>query len=67
MIPAKARTSTAPRMVSWYGDSDRSGREPNADWPTELLSIKKRVEIETQIKFNAVLLNLYRNSKDGVA
>ena len=67
MIPAKARTSTAPRMVSWYGDSDRSGREPNADWPTELLSIKKRVEIETQIKFNAVLLNLYRNGKDGVA
>ncbi|MFV5703083.1 alpha-ketoglutarate-dependent dioxygenase AlkB family protein [Flavobacterium sp. XS2P12] len=29
--------------------------------------MRERVEKETQLKFNCVLLNLYRNGKDGVA
>ena len=66
-MPMYDKIVTAPRMVAWYGSSNRSFREPNTDWPSELLTIKKRVENETQIKFNAVLLNLYRNGKDGVA
>src|SRR5436190_19526227 len=58
-MPMYDKTVIAPRMISWYED--------NSDWPSELLTIRRRVENETQIKFNAVLLNLYRNGKDGVA
>jgi alkylated DNA repair dioxygenase AlkB len=58
-MPMYDKTVTAPRMVSWYGE--------NVDWPLELQEIKERVEKETLVKFNAVLLNLYRNGKDSVA
>jgi alkylated DNA repair dioxygenase AlkB len=34
--------------------------------PDELQKIRQRVENETYMKFNSVLLNLYRNGKDGV-
>lgn len=54
-------------MVTWYGDSNKSSGKSKTDWPSELLTIKQRIENETKIKFNAVLLNLYRNGKDGVA
>ena len=62
------KTVTAPRMISWYEDRDNSGADrTKPDWTPELLLIKKRVEKETEVKFNCVLLNLYRNGKDGVA
>jgi alkylated DNA repair dioxygenase AlkB len=51
---------TAPRMISWHDENDKK-------WPKELKTIKSRVEKETKIKFNAVLLNLYRDGKDGVS
>ncbi len=59
---------TAPRMISWFEDNDN----PNADskkqeLTTELCTIRQRVENEIALKFNAVLLNLYRNGKDSVA
>ena len=57
-MPMYDKTVTAPRMVSWHGDGE---------WPPELNAIKERIEAEIQIQFNAVLLNLYRNGKDGVA
>lgn len=66
-MPMYDKVVTAPRMVSWYGDNNRNTFEPNLNWPSELLTIKERVENETQIPFNAVLLNLYRNGKDGVS
>lgn len=66
-MPMYDKIVTAPRMVSWYGDSNRPSRESNPDWPLELITIRQRVEVETQIKFNAVLLNLYRNGNDSVA
>jgi alkylated DNA repair dioxygenase AlkB len=62
-MPMYDKTVTAPRMISWYEHSD----EGNTDWSPELIAIHQRVEAETQIKFNAVLLNLYRNGKDCVA
>lgn len=61
-MPMYDKTVTAPRMVSWYGE-----RREDKYWPAEVLSIKERVEQETQIEFNGVLLNLYRNGKDGVS
>ena len=66
-MPMYDKIVTAPRMVSWHENSNRSSRKSNPDWPFELVTIKQRVENETKIKFNAVLLNLYRNGKDGVA
>ena len=66
-MPMYDKIVTAPRMVAWYGDSNRSQHKPDSDWPLELLDIRLRVEKETQVQFNAVLLNLYRNGKDGVA
>lgn len=62
------KTVTAPRMIAWYEDKDNPGADPEgADWPPELLEIRKKVEQETGLQFNAVLLNFYRNGKDGVA
>ena len=59
---------TAPRMIAWYEDKENVGADVNGpDWTPELLAIRKRVESETQLNFNSVLLNLYRNGKDGVS
>jgi alkylated DNA repair dioxygenase AlkB len=57
-----------PRMISWYEDQTNIGVALDCpDWTPELLQIKERVEAETQVKFNSVLLNLYRNGNDGVS
>ncbi|MWB93065.1 alpha-ketoglutarate-dependent dioxygenase AlkB [Flavobacterium sp. GA093] len=62
------KTVTAPRMIAWFEDKENSGIGGNhTQWSPELLSIRKRVENEVGVDFNAVLLNLYRNGKDGVA
>lgn len=65
-MPMYDKIVTAPRMVSWYGDSNRNNLNHNSDWPQELLRIRESVEKETELSFNAVLLNLYRNGNDGV-
>ena len=65
-MPMYDKVVTAPRMVSWYGTTNADEIPSNPNWPAELLYIKEKVEVETQINFNAVLLNLYRNGKDGV-
>jgi alkylated DNA repair dioxygenase AlkB len=64
-MPMYDKIITAPRMISWYDKSDSNLGKSN--WPKELRTIKTRVEKETKINFNAVLLNLYRNGKDGVS
>ncbi|MEO7977980.1 alpha-ketoglutarate-dependent dioxygenase AlkB [Flavobacterium sp.] len=62
------KTVTVPRMISWYAEKENTGTlESSSDWPDELLAIRDRVENETNLHFNAVLLNLYRNGKDGVS
>lgn len=67
-MPMYDKTVTAPRMIAWYQDKDTPGYKPEIpDWTPELLAIRKRVEKQTGEKFNAVLLNLYRDGKDSVA
>ncbi|MES2573789.1 MAG: alpha-ketoglutarate-dependent dioxygenase AlkB [Bacteroidota bacterium] len=62
------KTVKAPRMIAWYEDRENPGANENVpDWTPELLTIRKRVEKETELGFNSVLLNLYRNGKDSVA
>ena len=65
-MPMYDKTVTAPRMISWYGDSNHTQHMADSNWPSELITIKEKVERETQMNFNTVLLNLYRNGKDGV-
>jgi alkylated DNA repair dioxygenase AlkB len=64
-MPMYDKMVTAPRMVAWYGASEES--ENALQWTPELLSLKQKVEKETGLQFNAVLLNLYRNGNDSVA
>ncbi len=57
-MPMYDKKVMAPRMISWY---------EKADFTKELKQIHAKVEKETNIQFNAVLLNLYRNGNDGVS
>ena len=66
------KTVKFPRLTSWYGDSDKpysfSGitLQPNP-WTKELLEIKKRIEPLSDVIFNSVLLNLYRDGSDSIS
>jgi alkylated DNA repair dioxygenase AlkB len=50
-----------PRLTAYYGG------ENGHKWTPLLLEIKSAVENITSIKFDRVLLNLYRDGKDSVA
>jgi len=65
-MPMYDKIVTAPRMIAWYGEQEEEG-ESALQWTPELLELRFRVEKETGLKFNAVLLNLYRNGNDSVA
>jgi alkylated DNA repair dioxygenase AlkB len=61
-----------PRLTAWYGDIDKaykySGIPMNPlPWTESLLEIKTRIESVAKIRFSSVLLNQYRDGKDGVA
>lgn len=67
-MPMYDKVVKAPRMISWYEDKDNIGVDPSTPELTDdLNTIRERVEAQVKLKFNAVLLNLYRNGKDGVA
>ncbi|HYV11780.1 MAG TPA: alpha-ketoglutarate-dependent dioxygenase AlkB [Pyrinomonadaceae bacterium] len=61
-----------PRLTAWYGDPGKSytysGISMDPDpWTETLLEIKSRVDREAQIRFNSVLLSLYRNGNDSLS
>lgn len=61
-----------PRLTAWYGDQDKpysfSGitLQPHP-WTQELLDIKGVIEPLARVKFNSVLLNLYRDGRDSIS
>ena len=65
-MPMYDKIVTAPRMVAWYGTQEETGENTLA-WTPALSELRLQVEKETGLKFNAVLLNLYRNGNDSVA
>ena len=65
-MPMYDKVVTAPRMIAWYGEQEEAG-ESALPWTPELLELRGKVEKETGLSFNAVLLNLYRNGNDSVA
>ncbi|MEG5139501.1 MULTISPECIES: alpha-ketoglutarate-dependent dioxygenase AlkB family protein [unclassified Microcoleus] len=61
-----------PRLTAWYGDEGKSytysGIEQHPEpWTATLKSIKSKVEEISEVTFNSILLNLYRNGKDSVS
>jgi alkylated DNA repair dioxygenase AlkB len=60
-----------PRLSAWYGDESARYQysgillDPKP-WTPLLLDIKLKLEQEHSIKFNAVLLNYYRNGTDSM-
>jgi alkylated DNA repair dioxygenase AlkB len=65
------RRHTVPRLVAWHGDPGAhytysgTGHAPHP-WTPELVTIRRRVRELTGADFNAVLLNLYRDGRDGM-
>ncbi|WP_281225550.1 alpha-ketoglutarate-dependent dioxygenase AlkB [Flavobacterium aquiphilum] len=67
-MPMYDKVVTAPRMVSWFEDKNNIEAGSNTQELTkDLRNIRQRVEAEIHVKFNAVLLSLYRNGQDSVA
>ena len=61
-----------PRLTAWYGDPNKSyiysGIKLNTNpWIAALLKIREKIEKISKIKFNSVLLNLYRSGSDSVS
>lgn len=60
-----------PRLVAWHGDSSAhytysgTAHVPRP-WTLELQRVRERVESLAGARFNAVLLNLYRDGRDGM-
>jgi alkylated DNA repair dioxygenase AlkB len=61
-----------PRLTAWYGNKDKpysfSGitLQPKV-WSKELLEIKEKIELISQVQFNSVLLNRYRTGNDSIS
>jgi alkylated DNA repair dioxygenase AlkB len=61
-----------PRLTAWYGNAGTYYRysglplAPNP-WTDLLLSLKARVEDATAMRYNSVLLNLYRDGQDSAS
>ena len=65
------REHPCPRLSAWYGDPGASYRysgqtlEPRS-WTPALLDLRRRVEAALGERFDGVLLNFYRDGKDGM-
>lgn len=61
-----------PRLTAWYGDNDKpysfSGITLSpSPWNEEIIAIKNKIEPESNVIFNSVLLNRYRNGLDSIS
>jgi alkylated DNA repair dioxygenase AlkB len=66
------KTIALPRLTAWYGDPGKSytysGITLHPDpWTSTLLAIKRRIDEVAAVRFNSVLLNLYRDGRDSVS
>lgn len=61
-----------PRLTAWYGENDKpysfSGitLQPHP-WNSEILEIKNRIQPQSKVVFNSVLLNRYRDGNDSIS
>lgn len=66
------RRVKVPRLQAWYGDSGMPYSYSGLNltplpWTRTLTAVRRRVEYFTGARFNAVLLNYYRDGHDSVA
>jgi len=66
------KTVAVPRLQAWFCDQqmsyDYSGLTMRSEhWTDTLMALKQEVEQFTQVTFNSVLANLYRDGQDSVA
>lgn len=59
-----------PRKQAWYGDSDAIYSYSNIDlkplpWTKEILQLKNQISAVSEVEFNSVLFNLYRDGRDS--
>jgi alkylated DNA repair dioxygenase AlkB len=71
-IKIQGRSIRLPRLTAWYGDRSVTYTYSGITllphpWTPTLLTLKSRLETLTPIRFNSVLLNLYRDGRDSVA
>ena len=71
-ITVFGRRVPQPRLVAWFGDPGRNYRYSgdllhSQEWTSGLRELRTICESLAGSKFNAVLLNLYRDGGDGVA
>ncbi|WP_374598326.1 alpha-ketoglutarate-dependent dioxygenase AlkB [Sphingosinicella sp.] len=65
------RTHQQPRLVAWYGDAGKSYSYSGIKldplpWTEILLNIRDKIERATDLNFNSVLLNFYRDNNDSM-
>ncbi|MGI0488051.1 alpha-ketoglutarate-dependent dioxygenase AlkB family protein [Pantanalinema rosaneae CENA516] len=70
-ITIYGRSVLQPRLTAWYGDPGKvytySGiTMVPSPWTDLLLNLKAIVESVTDVRFNSVLLNLYRDGNDSM-
>ncbi len=71
-IKLYGRAIPLPRLTAWFGDEGKTYMysgitvEPEP-WTPTLLEIKSRIEEVSNVTFNSVLLNYYRNERDSVS
>ena len=71
-IKLYGRAILLPRLTAWFGDEGKTYMysgitvEPEP-WTPTLLEIKNRIEEVSNVTFNSVLLNYYRNERDSVS
>jgi alkylated DNA repair dioxygenase AlkB len=68
-VPGKA--VPLPRLTAWYGDEGATYRysglkQTPLPWTPILSEIKARIDAVANVRFNSVLLNLYRSETDSV-
>lgn len=65
------KTHQQPRLSAWYGDPEAHYRYSGIaltplSWTTTLQQIRSAVETASRHTFNSVLLNYYRDHRDGM-
>jgi alkylated DNA repair dioxygenase AlkB len=61
-----------PRKTAWYGEPGKSYKYSGIQmlpepWTPTLLKIKSEIEEIANVKFNSVMMNLYRDGNDGIS
>jgi alkylated DNA repair dioxygenase AlkB len=64
-ITIHGKTHPTPRLTAWYGK--RRGGDITNHLTPALQAIQQKVEQQSGIQFNTVLLNLYRTGQDSVS